>query len=76
MIHLAGTKTEQEHPAFEVSSHRADMGDDMNLAGITVVIILASLIGLWGLSCLASGLLKGGGILGLGAGWISAVFGF
>ena len=59
------TKLKTEHGSLEHDSHRADMGEDMSLAGITVVIGLASLIGLWGLTCLASGLIKSGGIIGL-----------
>ena len=76
MLDFVGTKAENDQAAFDRDSNRADMGDDMSLAGITVVIALASLIGLWGLTCLASGLMKSGGVIGLGASWISAVFGF
>lgn len=76
MIHIAGTKVKNNQAALSGHHHRAAMGDDMSLAGMTVVITLASLIGLWGLACLASGLAKGGGIVGLGLSWISAVFGF
>ncbi len=76
MLDFAGTKAKHDQAALDSNSHRADTGDDMSLAGITVVIALASLIGLWGLTCLASGLIKSGGIIGLGASWISAVFGF
>jgi hypothetical protein len=75
-MELAGTKIKDNHAVFEGSPHRAGMDEDMSLAGITVVIALASLIGLWGLTCLASGLLKSDGIIGLGLSWISAVFGF
>ncbi|MEN8258413.1 MAG: hypothetical protein ABFS09_11185 [Thermodesulfobacteriota bacterium] len=76
MVDFSGSKVRNDQAALDGNSHRAEMGDDMGLAGITVVIALASLIGLWGLSCLASGLIKSGGIIGLGTSWISAVFGF
>lgn len=76
MIDFAGTKIKNEQAALEGSHHRASTGDDMSLAGITVVVTLASLIGLWGLTCLAAGLVRSGGIIGLGAAWVSAVFGF
>jgi hypothetical protein len=76
MIDRAGTKIKNNQAALGGHHQHAAMGDDMSLAGMTVVITLASLIGLWGLACLASGLAKGGGIIGLGLSWISAVFGF
>ncbi len=72
------SKTQMKHgqAVMHGDSHRADTGDDMSLAGITVVISLASLIGVWGLACLASALVQSGGVLGLGVAWVSAVFGF
>ena len=76
MMHFADTKIKKEHRVFDASPRRANTGDDMSLGGITVVITLASLIGLWGITCLVSGLCEGGGIIGLAASWISAVFGF
>lgn len=77
MMHFAGTRIKNDQAAtYGGSNNQADMGDDISLAGMTVVIALASLMGLWGLTCLFSGLIKSGGIIGLGASWISAVFGF
>lgn len=76
MMDLAKTQVKQGQVALHGNSRRADTGDDMSLAGITVVIALASLIGVWGITCLASGLVKSGGIIGLGVAWVSAVFGF
>ncbi|PLX50756.1 MAG: hypothetical protein C0613_02935 [Desulfobulbaceae bacterium] len=72
MLHLADAKNK---PSMSRSHHHADTGDDMSLAGLTIVVVLATFIGLWGISCLASGLIKGGGLIGLGSAWLSAIFG-
>ncbi len=52
-----------------------DLSAGLSRAGIGVLMILAVVIGLWGLLCLASGLRVCGGVSALAAGWLHSVMG-
>ena len=58
-----------------VNKHTQQADNEMGLGTMAVVMSLASLIGLWGFSCLASGLFQSGGIFSLATKWVTAIFG-
>ena len=51
------------------------MGRDAAEVGVGVIMVLAALIGIWGIACLFGGIVQSGGIAGLVNGFISAVTG-
>ena len=51
------------------------MGRDAEEVGIGVIMVLAALIGIWGIACLFGGIVQSGGIAELVNGFISAVTG-
>ena len=51
------------------------MGRDAAEVGIGVIMVLAALIGIWGIACLFGGIVQSGGIAELVNGFISAVTG-
>ena len=51
------------------------MGRDTAEVGVGVIMILAALIGIWGIACLFGGIVQSGGIAELVNGFISAVTG-
>lgn len=48
---------------------------DASEVGMGVIMVLAALIGIWGIACLIGGIANCGGITELVSGWISAVTG-
>lgn len=44
-------------------------------AGLGVIIVLAALIGVWGIACLIGGLGKSAGLLEAARGWLTAITG-
>jgi hypothetical protein len=44
-------------------------------AGLGVIIVLAALIGVWGIACLIGGLGKSAGFLEAAQGWLTAITG-
>lgn len=76
MAEFAGVKIKNEQASLTRSPQRVGKSEDISLAGMTVVVTLASFMGLWGLACLISGLVHSDGLLALGTSWLSAVFGF
>lgn len=51
------------------------MGRDTAEVGVGVIMVLAALIGIWGIACLFGGIVQSGGIAELVNGFISAVTG-
>ena len=51
------------------------MGRDAAEVGVGVIMVLAALIGIWGIACLFGGIVQSGGIAELVNGFISAVTG-
>jgi len=51
------------------------IGRDTAEVGVGVIMVLAALIGIWGIACLFGGIVQGGGIAELVNGFISAVTG-
>lgn len=54
---------------------QAAIGEGISQAGVAVILILATLIGVWGLACLIGGMSTMGGIMELGRSWLAAVTG-
>jgi|GEM_PF-3156842 len=50
------------------------MVEGSSQAGIGILIALATLVGVWGIGCLISGMV-GSGVVGLLRGWVTAVTG-
>lgn len=48
---------------------------DVSEVGMGVIMVLAALIGIWGVACLVGGIMNNGGISELLSGYISAVTG-
>jgi len=44
-------------------------------AGIGIITVMAALVGLWGLACLAGGIMAAGGPVELARAWLGAVIG-
>lgn len=53
---------------------REAMVEGTSQAGLGILIALATLVGLWGLGCLVSGM-AGSGVTALFQGWLSAITG-
>ena len=51
------------------------MGRDATEVGVGVIMVLAALIGIWGIACLFGGIVQSGGIAELVNGFLSAVTG-
>jgi hypothetical protein len=51
------------------------IGRDASEVGMGIIVVLAALIGIWGIACLVGGLVNSGGIADLLGGYISAVTG-
>ncbi len=51
------------------------MGRDATEVGVGVIMVLAALIGIWGVACLFGGIVQSGGIAELVNGFLSAVIG-
>ena len=60
------------HRAVEENSNNSNQEEQMGMGVMVIVFSLASMMGLWGLSCIASGLFHSGGLLQMGASWLSA----
>jgi hypothetical protein len=54
---------------------QAAIGEGVSQAGVGVILSLATLIGVWGIACLISGMSSMGGIMELGRGWLAAITG-
>ncbi len=64
--------------SFATGRHADDsveLSEEISRVGVRVFMVLATLIGLWGLLCLASGLKLCGGVSALAADWLSCVLG-
>ena len=57
-----------------VELDREALVEGSSQAGITILIALAALVGLWGIACLFGGISESG-IMGLVQGWLAAVTG-
>ncbi len=55
--------------------HVEDTGEGINMAAFGILVSLAGIVGLWGLACMAAGLMNNG-LLGLGRNWLAAILGF
>ncbi|MEW6594756.1 MAG: hypothetical protein AB1413_07815 [Thermodesulfobacteriota bacterium] len=53
---------------------REAMVEGTSQAGLGILIALATLVGVWGIGCLISGMVNSG-VMGLLRGWLSAVTG-
>lgn len=51
------------------------MGRDAAEVGVGVIMVLAALIGIWGIACLFGGIAQSGGVAELINGYLSAVTG-
>jgi len=51
------------------------MSRDASEVGMGVIIVLAALIGIWGIACLVGGIANSGGVGELMSGYLSAVTG-
>ncbi|MCL7487968.1 MAG: hypothetical protein M8357_07330 [Desulfobulbaceae bacterium] len=51
------------------------MGRDASEVGIGVIMVLAALIGIWGIACLFGGIIQSGGVSELINGYLAAVTG-
>ena len=71
----ANSEMAHGHTGFEGSSDHSNRENEMGMGVMIVVVALASMMGLWGFSCIASGLFHSGGIFQFGASWLGAVFG-
>ena len=71
----AGTGTRRRVGGASHADDTVDLSAGLSRAGIGVLMILAVVIGLWGLLCLASGLRVCGGVSALAAGWLHSVMG-
>ena len=71
MKNIAGVERQELELAGE---RREAMVEGTSQAGITILVALAALVGIWGLACLVGGLADGGATELL-RGWISAVSG-
>ena len=60
---------------FPSAAEEAEDTEAIHWLGIWLITLLASLVGIWGLVCLLSGLMHSSGPGGLGTGWVSAVLG-
>ncbi len=49
--------------------------EEISNVSMSVIVIMAALIGVWGIACLIGGLSGPDGLIGFGQGWISAVTG-
>jgi len=54
---------------------QAAIGEGISQAGVGVILVLATLIGIWGIACLIGGMSTMGGVMELGRGWLTAVTG-
>jgi hypothetical protein len=74
---MAYMNSEMTHGHRVVSDHSNQTNRDNDMAnGMMIIVVgLASMIGIWGFSCIASGLFHSGGLIQLGSKWVSAVFG-
>ncbi len=52
-----------------------DLSEGVSRLGVGVLMVVAAVIGLWGLLCLASGVRACGGVSALAANWLSSVLG-
>jgi len=48
---------------------------DASEVGMGVIMVMAALIGIWGIACLIGGIANSGGIADLANGWLAAVTG-
>ena len=76
MMKAKQAERRKEFSLTRESEEENSFPDNMSLVGIHILTCLAGLVGIWGFSCLVSGLTNSGSIFKLGAGWIAAVFGF
>ncbi len=51
------------------------IGEGISQAGVGVILVLATLIGVWGIACLVGGMISMGGIIEMGRNWLTAVTG-
>lgn len=55
--------------------HVEDAGEGINMAAFGILVSLAGIVGIWGLACMAAGLMNTG-LLALGRNWLAAILGF
>lgn len=51
-----------------------EMTQDVSIVGVSIIVILSALIGLWAVTCLVSGISQSG-VIGMVKGWFMAVMG-
>ena len=57
------------------SAYHSGEEEQVGMSVMVLVFALSSMMGLWGFSCIVSGLFHHGGLLQLGSSFVSAIFG-
>lgn len=67
--------TQEESAAYEHEAVMPNFEDGNSRLGIGVIMIMAAFVGIWGTTCLISGLINSASMHDLGRGLITAVTG-